>query len=466
MKMLKSIFQQKGAYLLLAFLLINLICNQFAGNNPNSRFALLRTITQKASFTITPLIKQENKFWTDDWSQTPDGQYYSNKPPGAAFVATPVFLFFDSFSKLTWNKKHDWFTTPPTQNTRKMTSLITQVVFFVFLFGFLYHKKKLAPELYQPIPFISFLVLFCFANTSSNYMNTFMGHGLAAVLTFWFVNSLLTKNYIHLGLSFGFGLLNDYSFAFFIAPAIAFILYNNSKKIGSIKRFIIGGIPAGLLWVWYHWVNFGSPLSIATKYQNPKYLDVTAQDNIGGVFSTSINFDIVYELFFGVRRGLLITQPWIIVAIILIFVSLRSKFFNSEQKLFFGFNLFVFSLLLIMNSSFGGWHGGSGFGPRYLAIIFPWFAFSVSIILGNKLNKLLSTVLILTTIWSICFYSLVYSTYLLSDAQNVLLDLFHFFGSENPVKSTIRFLFCLLLIGGGIYLELRKFNPQKDNSLQ
>lgn len=466
MKMkLKQFMQTPGAYLLLAILLVNIICGQHGGNNPNSRFSLLRMMSEKATFNIEPIVKQGYRFWTDDWSRTDLEHYYSNKAPGSAFMALPFFLPLDKISKLTWKKqdKQTWFYTPPSRSTRKLTSIFSQVLFFIMLFLTLARRNQLAPLFKNQASVIIFLVLFGFANTASNYMNTLFGHGLAAVMTFWFINSLLINNPIQLGIAFGFGLLNDYSFAFFLFPALLFLVFKNKKELSAYLKFALGGIPAGILWVWYHWICFGSPLTIANKFQNPKYVDVSTGENIWGIFSTKLNLNIYYELLFGPKRGLLITQPWILVTFALICVCLFSKKLLAEHKLFIGANFITFLLLLIMNTSFGGWHGGSTFGPRYLSIIFPWFAMTVALLYQqDHIHKVWKILLLLSGIWSIWFFTLVNSTYILSNSSNILAELWKVYTSSNIPKSITRTLATLGLLIGAIYLEKRKMGISSE----
>jgi hypothetical protein len=90
------------------------------------------------------------------------------------------------------------------------------------------------------------------------------------------------------------------------------------------------------------------------------------------------DFNILKELLFGSMRGLLYTQGWVLAAIasVLIFVVLGrfKKAYAITDRLLRDSAIFSFvglALLLEMNCSFNGWHGGSSAGPRYLSIILP-----------------------------------------------------------------------------------------------
>lgn len=443
---------------MLALLLVNIICGQHGGNNPYSRYSLLRMMSQKATFNIEPIVQQKYRFWTDDWSSTGPDHFYSNKAPGSAFMALPIFLPLDYLSKWTWKKPaQSWMFTPPSRTTRKLTSIILQVVLFIVLFLSLMRRGQLAPFFKNPLAIIIFLVLFGFANTASNYMNTLFGHGLAAVLTFWFANSLLSKRTFQLGLSFGFGLLNDYSFAFFLFPALVFLIYQHRTQIKNYLPFALGGMPPGILWVWYHWICFGSPLTIANKFQNPKYVDVQSGENLWGIFSTKLNFNIYYELLFGPKRGILVTQPWILIAFLIILVATFNKKIKAEYRLFFASNLFIFILLLVMNASFGGWHGGSTIGPRYLSIVFPWFAMSIAcLVQEGLLDSFWKWPLAISTAWSVWFFNLVNATYILSFSPDLVSELTQVFIDGNTPKSVMRTLSTIGLLTLAIIIEKKK----------
>lgn len=458
---IKNLFKHPGSYLLAVFLLINIICGQHGGNNPNSRYAHLRAMSHDASFNIKPLVIGNKTFWTDDWASPDPDHYYSNKAPGSAFLALPSFFILDSLSRLTWKteKKGPFFNAVPSRTTRKLSSIITQVIFFITLYLLLLRRNQLADVFKNRIALIGFLFLFCFANTSANYMNTMFGHGLAAVLTFWFVNSLLVKNPFQLGFSFGIGLLNDYSFALFLPAAIIYLFFAFPREIKTYVQFTFGGIPSGLLWIWYHFICFGSPFAIANKYQNPKYIDVQASESIGGIFNTSIDLGIAFELLFGLKRGLLITQPWVLVAIIVIAINMFNQKLSKENKTFIGLNLLTFFFIFLMNISFGGWHGGSTIGPRYLSIIFPWLAISLSLLHTKGLIQKPSRYgIILTSIYSFLFFNLVNATTILSEDTNLLAHLLSVFQDENMSKSLMRFTISLLAVGGAVYIEKKRYD--------
>jgi hypothetical protein len=187
-------------------------------------------------------------------------------------------------------------------------------------------------------------------------------------------------------------------------------LRSRSSRIRTFAIFIGGGILPGLLWVWYHVAAFGSPFALPNKFQNPQFVDVVSDTGaLWGVIEVLPKCEIVWKLLFGVERGLLFTQPWVLLGIC--FVAWQ---FKNNRKREEGFTVGMMALstffgLLYMNSAFGGWHGGLTPGPRYLGPCLPLFSIWLGFGWGSfsKLQK----ALLKGCIWiAIVFSMMVYAT--------------------------------------------------------
>jgi hypothetical protein len=114
-------------------------------------------------------------------------------------------------------------------------------------------------------------------------------------------------------------------------------------------------------------VTFGSPLSIASVYTNPKEIyRVPERQNLWGTFSFLPYPTFVVSLLFGPSRGILFTQPWVLVLFGCVFFVRRDRELLAAS-LFTGLAL---GALVWMNGGFGGWHAGWTIGPRYLSLAF------------------------------------------------------------------------------------------------
>jgi hypothetical protein len=99
------------------------------------------------------------------------------------------------------------------------------------------------------------------------------------------------------------------------------------------------------------------------------------------------NIDVLAELLVRPARGLLYTQPWILFLIPAFLFSIFEKpkaglsvtnmaFYRKTAAAFCGISLVA---LLVMNMSYGGWHGGGAGGPRYISGIFLCFALWIAL---------------------------------------------------------------------------------------
>ena len=310
---------------LVAFLLINLMARDTGGVNTLSRFATLKAMVVQKTFRI-----DSYRHWTHDWAQTPDGHYYSNKAPGPMFIGYPVFYFIESLtgmdSKRTGNGEEQ---APPVRPfIQFIVSFIVQVIPYMILCVLCIRYLQQTEISEQAILFAGLALLF--GNTASVYMNLYFGHGIAAIFILLMCLFMLKKNYFGVGLAYGLTLLCDYGAGLMLPPLVLSILFQNKRDLSWIKPFLLGGIFPGVLWCWYHISCFGSPFTIPGAYQNPMFKDAIGEKNLGGIFYASIKWDIVVELLFGKVRGILFTQPWLIIflpAAVLHFILFRQETF-------------------------------------------------------------------------------------------------------------------------------------------
>ncbi len=355
-----------------AFLILQLANTQDGGQNARTRIATMRAMDEQFSFRIDRHIGA-----TNDWSRTPDGAYYSNKAPGPMLYGFPVFFVIDNLHKLTEHGHRDGRGLRDFPGYPQMTgtSILMQAVPYALLAAYVVHLLAgLGVSLFAQ-GFALFALLF--GNTAAVYMSSYFGHGITAVFTLGAIIALLERRYVWLSFCFSSALLCDYGVGMQIpavAVALGFVLSSVKNKKAEFYRIfrsvLMGAIVPAILWIWYHTVCFGNPFYIANKFQNPGYLDM--QDKavqLWGIFSLP-SAEVFWKLIAGPERGILYTQPWVLVLVIVgLFAALRKRYRPIAS-----FCLISLAGLLFMNASFGGWHGGGAAGPRYLSHIFPAFA--------------------------------------------------------------------------------------------
>jgi hypothetical protein len=451
-KYFQSIINSKIFPLLLTFLLVNIICRGTGGTNELSRLTTMRAMSQEQTFSIN---KYEN--WTVDWAITPDGKKYSNKAPGPMLLGLPVFWaieLFTQFDKKVERDNEGNRIELPGATTKTILSLLMQVLPFLGILFLIFNQSQYLFKGTTPF----WLIALLFGQTNSIYMNSYFGHGLASIMFLSMIFSLRNKNIKLVGLFFGLSLLCDYGVGILLIPLLIYIYFTMEKKFNWISDFIIGGILPGVLWVWYHTVSFGGPFSFpfTDEFQNPAFHDVKeAGGNLWGVFHLNFKWNILYELLFGAKRGLLFTQPWLLFCIpILLLNILKTKV--KEIKYLNSFALTGFFILLIMNTNFGGWHGGWAPGPRYMSLIFPLIAISFGEIFQD-LGKKTKTFFWITLIITVFYYLMTYAgTHLIPDDQ--LPWSFQYVAILNSNKILIKLLLisCITIVG-----SIKTYNRMK-----
>lgn len=346
------------------FLGLALAVTQYGGTNARARIAALRAMTEARTLHIDAYAD-----WTFDWSLAPSGHYYSNKAPGGVLLGYPVFAALD-YPVLLFNQSYDENGRAPEPGYLELTlfNLLMQLLPFSFLV--LYASSKLEAQGVPRAGVHFFALTALLGNTAAIYMNCYFGHGLAALLFLAGFLAWLERKYLGAAFFLAATMLTDYGGACLIPFFVLATLWRE-RSWKPLLPIALGAAPCGLLWIWYHTVVFGGPLEVASKFINPTQLvPVTGGDNLWGTMGIFPIPSALYGLLFGPERGILFTQPWVLVGLpLLVFFLPRGAGF------FLGGGFFA---MLWMNASVGGWYGGYTLGPRYLSLFFPAFALALA----------------------------------------------------------------------------------------
>jgi hypothetical protein len=356
------------------FLVVNLLTRHTGGPNAASRFALTMSMVAESTFTIDGYEET-----TPDWSQTPDGHFYSNKPPGPSFLAYPFAAVFDLFAVRLLADKDSW----KEQRLRlwadssTIQAFLLQVIPFLFLVFYLdyFLKRRNVSQGGRAMAGLSML----FGMTPSFLMNTMFGHGLAALSIMYAMILALDGRHRWSAFAFGIAMLSDYGSAF-ILPGLIYLWFVRGVARRDLLRLIkdvsFGAIFPAVLWIWYHQVSFGSPFTTSHKYLAPEWVSVPKEkDVLWGIFSSAPDPQVILKLLFSSGRGLLGTQPWVLIVSIFALMGLfRPKAKASDACVVSTISVLSLAMLIVTNASFNGWHGGATMGPRYLSVglvLFP-----------------------------------------------------------------------------------------------
>jgi len=362
---------------LLFALVAQVAFQQQGGTNARSRGATLLALVEEGSFQIDRYLSL-----TVDWAQTPDGHFYSNKAPGPVFLALPFFWVVDQVQ--TWGvadrQQRDVIREQSINGNLRFLSLLLQLLPWLLVVGLWY--RELENLKVSSTTRIIFLCAVLFANTSAVFMNTFFGHGLAAIwmlLLFW---AVWKQRFALAGFCFGWAALCDYGATVYAVPLAVLAMRAGLRRhslVTDCARIAAGAALPAVLWVSYHGAIFGGPLSLPYRYQNPIFVDMAHQSvQLWGVLGLP-SPAILVQLLFGTFRGMLWTQPWVMLLIAVLVVVRAGKATAPLARDLVQAILTGFLLLLLMNASFGGWHGGASPGPRYLAPGLALFAIALAL---------------------------------------------------------------------------------------
>ncbi len=355
------------------FVWINFVSTQDGGMNAHSRFLTLHAISQQGSFAIDPYVNE-----TLDWSRSSkDGHVYSNKAPGGVLLAALPYLLIDRAARITDQMRASPNPGTPDYFRKTATSFFLQVLPCVLLVYALMHFLLAAqvPVAGQ----VFFLLAFLFGNTAALFLNSYFGHGLAVLLLMAGLLFHFRKSHFRSALFLGFAVLTDYPAAFVIILFLGCLVWTKRDQWSarSMGWFLLGGLLPGALWVWYHTHFFGSPFALPISQEGPAF--EVAQASHSGLFRIFAFFPdplVLLRLLFGTERGLLWTQPWVLVAVPALLVVWKKTSIYAPYILA---SVLSFLGLLYLNACFPLWQGGGSPGPRYLSLSLPLLAFFLSL---------------------------------------------------------------------------------------
>lgn len=422
------------------FLLLGLMVTQYGGTNGMSRVAAMRAITEAGTLNIDNYVD-----WTIDWARAPDGRYYSNKAPGAIFLALPAFALTEIVSlplaRARWKIDHKGRAPQPGYAAHLAVMLSMQLVPFFLLV--LWISARMLERGMSLAATHFFALSAFFGNTAAIYMNSNFGHGVSGLLflaAFW---CWLERRFLWLGVFLSWSLLSDYGVAF----ALPFFLLATLLRERNLRSQILIGLgasPGALIWIAYHVACFGSPFATANQFTNPEQISTLEHTglHLWGEYSPFPSLDVVAKLLFGTSRGLLFTQPWVLAVFALPF--LRSERLPKGAALVATGSL---AGLVWMNGGFGGWHGGWCIGPRYLSVVFP--ALALALALGyDRVPPWAHRALWAALAVALAFRVLIYPFSNLAPEENIWA--YHFrlaVGGEHRGTVVLRYFLALFAIG-------------------
>jgi hypothetical protein len=348
--------------------------------NPDSRFSLTRAIVHNGTFAADGFLDPATNL---DWSSY-EGHYFTNKAPGVSFLAVPFYfvaLKIEQTAEIdlsTWSYRNlRWVDVIVTG----FSSVLLSYLLLQFLLTATANEKSAGLSVWLAV------AAYALGTIVYPFSTMFWGHQTAAFLVFVAFLFLYRNRYLALsGFFFGFAVLTEYSTAI-LAPGFVYLLFQgrgfNKDSFKRALYFCLGGLPVFALFLYYHWVCFGGPMTLAPRYQNPA-LGVEMSTRLFGVLALP-SLEILYQLMFGTSRGLFYISPYFVSFLcgLLHFVAPKTA---TALVLFC---LWCIGSMFLFNASYNGWHGGASSGPRYLIPMLPFLAVGLAWVRVNVAYLLL-----------------------------------------------------------------------------
>jgi hypothetical protein len=353
-------------------------CAWFTGffppfSNPNdlSRLQMVVAFVETGSFAID---SQLPTLGNHEDKAIAGGHFYSNKAPGLAFAAIPVYRLLRLFLP------------PPDSPTAPifvLLRLFTVSLACVFALARFARRLLLRRDSEPAAAIVTFAV--AFGTPFLYYARSFFGHAWTAALLFLAWDTLTgssdegnargNRRVVAAGFLAGWALISEYTVApVFLAVAVRAAAGPPGRGRAAKLLFFAAGaaLPLALLLV-YQAVCFGSPfLPSYAREAYPAYAELARRRFFGfGIPSPKV----ALAYFFHPARGILLYSPFFLWAGVGFARWCRDRRQRADGVFALAATVTTFLLL----TAYPNWHGGWALGSRYLlpllflpALALPW----------------------------------------------------------------------------------------------
>ncbi len=396
---------------LLAFVSYSLFICDLENGNTLSRIGLTVNLVQRARLDIGGFSRlSEDKAYFK-------GKYYSDKAPGMSFLAVPVAYLFTRFARVSSNVDFD-DKGPNRKRTTLMlltylctlaTSGMLTALAAVALFGFI--ESKTAN--WQAAA--TGAATYALGTPTWGWATNFFGHAAAgALLIIGFVladklatgigrtrdGKTIAGLIIAAGMALGTAITVEFPSAVPVAIILGYLAILNTRKRTFKSALLItaavGAIAAAtqIPLLLYNAAAFGAPFKLG--YSNVVGFEAMKT----GFFGIRLpKLDVLGEILFGTRRGILWLSPVLALAVVGTLDGLRRESERARSALIASISVFY----LLLNSSYAYWDGGWSTGPRHITPAFPFLALGlgmfyarVSVIIRTAILTLLGLSIVIS----------------------------------------------------------------------
>ena len=400
-------------------------------SNDGSHHALLRTMIANRTFTL-------NQF--DDYAEgndialTPDGRLFSDRPPGTAVAAIPVFVLGGPLPDATTPlpSRHD------ASNPRLPYVLLLPVFAgagtAVILFGML-RQLEIARA-----AAVTAVVFFGLGTIHWKYSTVLFSHALSGfllILSVYLVLLMVDRDirhwayYLLLGFALGASVVVEYSNALAVLVLFVFWLLRSwplalRRPLTTLLPWAAGGLIPILFLAWYNTVNFGSPLTVSYAYA----VNYPWAGTFGGTFSFPLLAGLRALLWWGegggwcggppcVNQGLFLLSPVLLLALpgLPIYYRRRTSWFTLTTVLFL-----VYLLLFAKHHTSHGFTADGRYLAPFLGLLVPALGFTLDWLIAPQRGAGVRAVAVFV-VYGLFFLSLRNQFLHIGTSYNYMLDL-------------------------------------------
>jgi hypothetical protein len=328
-------------------------------------------------------------FNTGDYARNPDHttHFYPNKPPGTSLIGVPAYFALYHGERLLGLDPlsirsvlvnayliHLWVTVLPVA--------LSAIFFFRLALHFTRRRRRA-------------LLLTCllYGGTLMLPFSTMLwGHTTAAAFVVialaYFVQPGWRAAMLS-GVFVGLAALTDYG-----AAPLAVVLTLASLAVRPrgkrIAGLVFGGLGPLVVFAAYHWGAFGSSFTLASSFSPGEMLE---DGRLFGLFGR-IEPVVLWGLTLSSTKGLFFHMPVLVLSLYALRFAGVARGKGAGKPggaqpivsgptptfVFWGLSVATILLVLLVNASFNGWHGGLSTGPRYQIVVLPFWVLLLALL--------------------------------------------------------------------------------------
>jgi hypothetical protein len=332
--------------------------------NEMPRIYLTEEIVDHGTFRLDARWGEMAQGSTFDVATTPDGHRYSNKAPGASFVAVPAYLGVQAWHRL--------FGGAPSlaEVTWACRFVAATLPTLLFLLAFRGLARRFAPAPSAD----GALVALAFGSMVYPYALLFFSHALAMASAggaFAIAVPLARATVrqpraaaLSVGFLSGFAVLADYQAAIALAGVGVYLACQSRHRARDLSLAALGGLPPAVALGIYHTACFGAPWRTGYAFA------VDPAHRHGALGIVGPNAAALAQALVAPDNGLLVLMPWVVLAVVGAVPLLRDRATRAEAAVAAGVGLAYVLFVGSLVPEFG--RAGWSVGPRYMACALPF----------------------------------------------------------------------------------------------